>query len=518
MPHARLAAYTAPPAPVVAALDSLRQANGIPRAFSAQALAEAEAAARSWADGGPQRFLDSGQVLPDAGAAVQAPVRDARDLPLATIDPPGSMDLDQALAIEALDGHVRYRVHYAIASPATFVRPGGALDAELQMRGETVYAPDRSTPLHPEVLSHGAASLLPEADRPACLWSIDLDTHGEVLGARVERALVRSRARLSYAQVQAVLDGEGVLSGGAGAPSDLPELLRTVGGLRQAREVVRGGISLATPEQQIETADGGYRLAFRAALPAEEWNAQISLMTGMCAAQIMVDAGVGILRTMPPAAPESYARLRRAAEALGVAWPDNESYPERVRRLDLSQPADVAFAAQAASLFRGAGYMAFGVGGVGVPGEDVDSDTQEAVHAAIAARYAHVTAPLRRLVDRYGLEVCVAACAGAPVPEWVLQALPGLAGLMEAAGRRSRAMERGALGVMEALALAGHEGEVFTGVVTSERDGRGEVMLREPAVTAPVRGAGCPLPVGHEVRVRLVRADVASGRVELEIS
>ena len=553
MPRPRIAAYTAPPAAVVAALDLLRERYEVPDGFPEEALAQASASSLAWEDGGPERFLAEGH---GDGLAV----RDARDLPLVTIDPPGSMDLDQALLLERIapasggagalpDGAApapgtsragaapapdasragaapAYRVTYAIASLATFVTPGGALDAEVRRRGETVYAPDRSIPLHPELLSHGAASLLPELDRPACLWTIELDAAGAVTGAHVERALVRSRARLTYAQVQEALDGAAALP--AAVPADLPGLLREVGTLRERQEAQRGGVSLSTPEQEVvrdEDADG-YCLTYRAALPVEGWNAQVSLLTGMCAAAIMVRAGVGILRTMPPADPRDYRRLRRIAYALGVAWPEELAYPELVRRLDASVPAHAAFMDRAAGLFRGAGYHAFGPGIAPVP------QAGQAFHAAIAARYAHVTAPLRRLVDRYAEEVCVAACAGAPFSGWVLEALGGLAEVMAVTGRRARAVGHGAVSAIEALVLDGHVGEVFDGVLLSEHDGRGEVMLLEPAVVAAVhledeargasrlgagrdsaRGSGRSLPVGEAVRVRLEEVDVLAARV-----
>ena len=531
MSRKRLSTYTAPPAEVVRALDELRARYEAPTAFPPEALAEAEAAATSWAQDGPARLLAEG-------------ARDARDLDLVTIDPPGSMDLDQAVLLERLPAWseaagasvgdapgsaATYRIHYAIASLATFVTPGGALDAELSRRGETIYAPDAATPLHPEVLSHGAASLLEDVDRPACLWTIDLDARGEVVSARVERALVRSRARLTYGQVQAAIDGEGTLP--SSAPTDLPGLLAEIGRLRLEREIARGGISMTTPEQVVEVTEAaesagdsesaeapgpsGYRLAYRVPVPAEQYNAQISLLTGMCAARIMVECGVGILRTLPPARPEDYARLRRVAAALGIDWPAAQPYPELVRGLDHAVPAHAAFMDQAMSLFRGSGYLAFGAGGVGVPADDEASDAEEAVHSAIAARYAHVTAPLRRLVDRYGEEVCIAACAQAPVPEWVLQALPDLPDVMEQTGKRARAIGRGALTALEALVLRGHEGEVFDGVITSERDGRGELVLTEPAVVTEVRRgsgqSGDRLPVGERVRVRLLSADPAAG-------
>ena len=556
MSRTRLSTYIAPPAEVTRALDALRAQYEVPTAFPPEALTEAESAASAWAQDGPARLLADG-------------ARDARDLDLVTIDPLSSMDLDQAVLLERLPVQTdhasvstgdaprpaaAYRVHYAIASLATFVTPGGALDTELRRRGETIYAPDAATPLHPEVLSHGAASLLQDAERPACLWTIDLDERGEVVSARVERALVRSRARLSYAQVQAAIDGQGALP--QEAPADLPELLAEIGRLRLEREAARGGISMTTPEQVVEVTEAveateaaqatepaspsgdaepaepaepakpaesagpaGYRLAYRVPVPAEQYNAQISLLTGMCAARIMVECGIGILRTLPSARPEDYARLRRVASALGIDWPAAQPYPELVRGLDHAIPAHAAFMEQAMSLFRGSGYLAFGVGGVGVPADDEASDSEEAVHSAIAARYAHVTAPLRRLVDRYGEEVCIAACAQAPVPEWVLQALPDLPGVMEQTGKRARAIGRGSLTALEALVLRGHEGEVFDGVITSERDGRGELVLAEPAVVTEIRAgkrAGKKaldggLPVGERVRVRLLSADPTSG-------
>ena len=566
MSRTRLSTYTAPPAEVTRALDALRAQYEVPTAFPPEALTEAESAASAWAQDGPARLLADG-------------ARDARDLDLVTIDPLGSMDLDQAVLLERLPvrtetasatdpaaasatgtastGHapeppIAYRVHYAIASLATFVIPGGALDTELRRRGETIYAPDAATPLHPEVLSHGAASLLQDAERPACLWTIDLDDRGEVVSARVERALVRSRARLTYTQVQAAIDGEGALP--QETPADLPELLAEIGRLRLEREAARGGISMTTPEQVVEVTEAaeateaaqatepasptedagdadpaesaspaGYRLAYRVPVPAEQYNAQISLLTGMCAARVMVECGVGILRTLPPARPEDYARLRRVAAALGIDWPAAQPYPELVRSLDHAIPAHAAFMEQAMSLFRGSGYLAFGVGGVGVPADDEAADSEEAVHSAIAARYAHVTAPLRRLVDRYGEEVCIAACAQGPVPEWVLQALPDLPGVMEQTGKRARAIGRGALTALEALVLRGHEGEVFDGVITSERDGRGELVLAEPAVVTEIRAGrttdddeagasgGDRLPVGERVRVRLLSTDPTAG-------
>src|SRR5699024_7314853 len=115
-----------------------------------------------------------------------------RGVPFVTIDPVGSRDLDQAVYIESsATGH---RVLYAIADVAAFIVPGSDLEAESLRRGQTIYLPDEPARLHPEELSEGSGSLLPDVDRPAVVWTFDLDLAGEVEKFHVERALVRSHA------------------------------------------------------------------------------------------------------------------------------------------------------------------------------------------------------------------------------------------------------------------------------------------------------------------------------------
>ena len=305
-----------------AGFQAVRDEQGVPVGFPDDVLAEA----RGVADG-PQP-----PPTPDGSTR-----RDATDLPFVTIDPAGSTDLDQAVFIERRG--TGFRLHYAIADVASFVRPGGAIDLETHRRGVTLYSPDLRTSLHPPALSEGVASLLPDVVRPAVLWRIDLDSAGQQVEVDVERALVRSRAKLAYGQVQRAIDG--------GTADDSLVCLREVGLLRQAREVERGGIDVRVPDQEIEDDGPGYRLAMRAPHPVESWNAQISLLTGMCAARLMLDAGVGIVRTMPPPAPEDYERLRRTAAGLEIEWPKDVSYARFVRDLDPRPPTHARSSARA---------------------------------------------------------------------------------------------------------------------------------------------------------------------------
>jgi exoribonuclease R len=448
----------------------------LPTEFPAEVLAAAEQASRH-----PR--------LPDL---------DRTDIPLVTIDPDGARDLDQAMHIER-DGD-GYRVHYAIADVSAFVEPGDPVDLEANRRGETLYGADSKIPLHPPVLSEGVASLLPDEVRPALLWSIAVDSDGEGTDATVQRALVRSRARFDYAQVQRDLD--------AGSADPVFGLLREVGELRRHREAERGGVSLPLPEQEIDIDGDRWSLAFRSMLPVEEWNAQISLLTGMAAADLMIYARVGLLRTLPPADSRDVQRLHRTARALGIEWPAELLYPDFIRTLDPTRPEHAAMVVASTRLLRGAGYVGFDGA---VPAQ--------AEHSALASEYAHVTAPLRRLVDRYALEICAALCAGTEVPGWVLQKLGELPATMQSSGQRANKYENAIVNLVEAEVLRHSVGETFDGVVVAvdpDDPRRGDVVVQRPATEASVTAAS-ELPLGSNVRVRLAEADPTTRTVRFEL-
>lgn len=467
------------PAPDFAAV---RAEFALPEAFPAEVLAEAARAAAVRPGPGPGR-------------------RDATDVELVTIDPPGSKDLDQAVGVVRRGSG--FRVHYAIADLGAVVVPGGALDAEVRRRGQTIYLPDGPVPLHPPALSEDAASLLPDGPRAAVLWTFDLDDAGEQVAVSVERAVVRSRARLDYAGVQADIAAGHVHP----ALSGLPEL----GPLRRAHAVRRGAIELELPEQEVvPDGSGGWTVRVRRRLDVESWNAEISLLTGMAAAQIMLDAGVGLLRTLPAPDEEALAAFRRTARELGFGWPENAPVAEALAALPADTPTALAVRRAATALLRGAGYHAF----------DRQAGTEppaDAGHGGIGAPYTHVTAPLRRLADRFGTEVCLAVTAGAELPDWLRAALPTLPELMDDSDALASRVDRACLDRTEAALLRESVGHEFDAVVLrADGDGDGgEVYVPDPPVLARCTGA---LTAGAVVRVRLEAADPETGRIEFAVS
>ena len=193
------------------------------------------------------------------------------------------------------------------------------------------------------------------------------------------------------------------------------------------------------------------------------------------------------------------------AKALDINWPKSMSYPAMVRSLNPNDPIEAAMISQSARGLRGAGYEAF------------DGELPKLTeHSAIASTYAHVTAPLRRLGDRYANECVLAVLAGQRPPEWALEALPRLPKLLGSARNREGSLDRAIFDLVEAALLSDRVGDTFHGVVTStdpSKD-RVRVQLNNPAVVAYADGNA---ELGTEILVRLEKADVASRRVEFAL-
>lgn len=414
---------------------------------------------------------------------------DATDVPFVTIDPPGSTDLDQALHLERTRrGH---RLRYAIADVAAHVTPGGALDQLAHARGATVYCPDRRIGLHPPHLSEGHASLLPGQRTKAVLWTIEIDGDGTLGATAVERVWVRSRRQLAYRDLDAPTED---------ADRELRAVLAEVGAVRRAAVRREGGVTLPLPEQEVSDRCGRLYLELRAESAVEDDNAQLSLLTGMAGARLMLEGGTGILRTMPPAEDSALDQLRRQAEALGVAWDPQASYADVLDSLEPNAPSTLAFLTAATRLFRGARWHPFDASD---PALAVPADGR---HGALGAPYAHVTAPLRRLADRYATEAALAHAQGRPVARWARAVLATAAEDTAAGTRRAAAVERRCVDAVESVVLASRVGERFEGIALDDRT----VQLRRPPVVARCEGG---LTAGAAVAVSLTKADPPDGPV-----
>jgi exoribonuclease R len=444
-------------------LAAIRSQYHVPESFPAEVLAAAEAAARR---------------MPSAHV-------DRTALPLVTLDPARSTDLDQAFTIEASGSDLLLR--YAIADVAWFVEDGDPVDAEAWRRGATLYLPDGKAGLYPPVLSEGAASLLPDGPRPAVLFTVRVAPDGAAKLEDAERALVSSRAKLGYETVTA-----------ADLPPQFAEFARRIADA----EAQRGAARVDPPEQEVvQRPDGGYALAFRARHPSEDQNAALSLATNLAIADVLRAHHTGLFRVMAEPDAAAVQRLRNTARALGIAWPDAQPLVAFRTGLDAADPHQAALMLAIRRAGQGASYAPW-------------SADAPPWHAAVAAPYVHATAPLRRLADRYVVRATLAIMAGQPVPDAVTQAFARLPKVMGRADSVSGQIDRAVIDLAEAVMLDGREGETFTAVVT-DVDARGARMQLAdlPVVTridAPGAAPGSPLSV------RLVDADPANRAIRFE--
>jgi ribonuclease R len=209
----------------------------------------------------PHRFPPS--VLAEAEAVepiISAPElekrRDFRHLPVVTIDGESARDFDDAVSVRQLDnGNFELQVH--IADVAHYVREGSALDQEARLRGTSVYFPDRAVPMLPLELSTDICSLRPQVERLVLSVVMEIDHHGEVLASTLSEGVIRSMERMTYTDVNAVLEGD------ASARRRYPGLVETFERMRELALILnrkrqrRGSIDFDLPEPVIEFNEFG---------------------------------------------------------------------------------------------------------------------------------------------------------------------------------------------------------------------------------------------------------------------
>ncbi|MDG4647074.1 ribonuclease R [Roseibacterium sp. SDUM158017] len=288
---------------------------GAPRAVSLIAIHE---------HGIPDAFPDA--VVAEADAAKPAGLagrEDLRDLALVTIDPSDARDRDDAvLAHPDADpanrgGHV---IWVAIADVAHYVRYGSALDREARRRGNSTYFPDRVVPMLPDTLSGDLCSLHEGVPRACIAVRMVIDAEGELRSHDFVRGLMRSRASLEYAEVQAAKDGDATERTQDLVGDVIEPLYAAYDALRAARQK-RQPLDLDLPERRIELDDRGRvaSVAFKDRLDAHRLIEEFMVLANVAAARTLAAKRVPLLyRVHEEPAPEKIEALRETAQAAGL--------------------------------------------------------------------------------------------------------------------------------------------------------------------------------------------------------
>ncbi len=409
---------------------------------------------------------------------------DAMDLPLVTLDPATSIDLDQAFALRKQGDQII--LSYALADVGQFVPFNGAVETEAWNRGVTIYSMPSKVSLYPKSISQDAASLLPNGSRPAILVEVSIASDGTVHLVDVQRAVCQSRAKLAYDSIDL---------------NSIP-LLEEFAQRMWHNENQRGSVRLEFPQQEIvedENSPGGIRLSLRALLYSERVNAALSLAVNMALAQMMQTAGIGLYRVMDEPEPRAIRRLRFEADAIGIVWAEEESLNDLKRRLNTNDPLHQRFLLTVRRAGGHAGYENFILGKI-------------PWHSALAATYVHATAPMRRLADRYVLELAICLVSQQTVAPELIDRLEKMPVVMaEGEGRASR-VDKAVIDLVEAVSLQDRIGEVLTAEVVDAE--AGIVQTIDSAIRSRVAKLG-PSKNGEMVRVRIDHADPIKRKIVL---
>ncbi|WP_147079405.1 ribonuclease R [Methylobacterium haplocladii] len=459
---------------------------------------------------------------------------DWRDVPLITIDPPDAKDHDDAVMAEPdpdPKNEGGFIVTVAIADVAAYVRPGSALDREALMRGNSVYFPDRVVPMLPERISNDLCSLRENEDRPALAVRMVIAADGTKRRHTFHRVMMRSRAKLAYAQAQAAIDGR---------PDDtttpllapvLRPLYAAYEALKQARDA-RGPLALDLPERKVLLAPDGSvdRVIVPERLEAHRLIEEFMIQANVAAAETLEAAKSPLIyRVHDEPALEKLRALGEVLASIGIKLPRGDVLRPSLFNRILGSVAETEHAifinevilrTQAQAIYSSQNLGHFGLN---------------------LRRYAHFTSPIRRYADLIVHRALIAAgrlgSDGLP-SDTTVGMLDAVGEQISAAERRAMAAERETIDRLIAHHLADRIGATFMGRISGVTRAGMFVKLAETGadgfIPASTIGAdfyrhdetrhalvgdrtGETFRLGDTVEVKLVEAAAVAGALRFEI-
>ncbi len=378
---------------------------------------------------------------------------DLRQIPFVTIDGADARDFDDAVwAEETAEG---FHVMVGIADVAWYVRPGSALDLDARLRGNSTYFPDRVLPMLPFELSNGVCSLNPNETRASMVCEVWLNKQGKKLRHKFRRALIKSVKRLTYPEVQDALDGKTPIVGMEKEIDTLHKVYRVLAKLRANR----GVLELDVPERQVILDKKGRvkSIKVRESLDSMKLIEELMILANISAAETLEQADVPTMyRVHDRPSDEKRERLNAFLTSLHYKTVREDATPKDFNAILTKADGTKQDYAINEFVLRSQSQAEYSSDNIG--------------HFGLAlSHYAHFTSPIRRYADVLVHRALIKALhlgTGALTAEEA-DTFDSIAEHISATERQSAAAEMDAVDRYTASFLAGREGEVFTGRISS---------------------------------------------------
>ena len=385
--------------------------------------------------------------------------KDFRAWPTVTIDPDDARDHDDAVSCDALvDGTYRLGIH--IADVAHYVHEGTAIDQEAYLRGTSVYFPGHVVPMLPHELSSGICSLVEGEDRLAQTVVLHIDVEGRILATEFHDSVIRSAARLTYREAQAILDGDPDTLTRRADLVDLVVRLDTLARRLRRQRDARGALDLDSPEPKVVLDESGEMtgIVTNPRLDSMRLVEEFMLAANEAVAGALHGAGVGSLyRVHEPPDPERVDQFRELVKSFGypVAAPLSAARPEdfqQILREIAGKPEERLLSTLLLRTLKLARYHEESLGHFGLATD----------------LYAHFTSPIRRYPDLVVHRALRALRSGRgpALTARIAEALPEMGRHLSDTERRAAEAERELLEWKKVRFMASHIGEVHAGYVT----------------------------------------------------